>query len=268
MQITGKVCVVTGGAQGIGAAMARRFAQDGAAGVIVADIDGTGAVTVAESIEASKTPSLGLGVDVAAEAEVQALVSAVMARFGRIDIFCSNAGVFAIGGEELSDEVWRHSWEVNVMAHVYASRAVLPIMLAQGGGYLVHTCSSAGVLMGTPAAPYTATKHAAVGFAEWLSVRYGARGIKVSALCPAGVRTDMMAQAARAMGNKRITASGDVLEPEAVAEAVVRGIEAERFLILPHPLVADEMRFKAADHEAWLASLRAAATTSLAAANT
>jgi NAD(P)-dependent dehydrogenase (short-subunit alcohol dehydrogenase family) len=254
VELDGKVVVVTGGARGIGAALARRFAAEGAK-VVVADLDGAGAEAVAAEIDQVGPGAIGVGGDVSVEADVQALVARAVDELGPIDLFCSNAGIAEQGGPEASDDAWARSWGVNLMAHVYAARAVLPAMLERGEGYLLQTCSAAGLLSNIGAAPYTATKHAAVGFAEWLAITYGDRGIKVSALCPQGVRTDMLLGGAGTAAGDTVLAQG-MLEPEDVADAVVAGLAAERFLILPHPEVADHVRHKGEDVERWLGGMR------------
>ena len=248
MQIAGKVIVVTGGANGIGRALCRRFASDGAKAVVVADIDAAKAQAVADEIH-----GFAVQTDVAAEADVQRLVASTVERFGPIDLFCSNAGVGYDGSVDAPDEAWEQSWRVNVMAHVFAARAVLPAMLERGEGYLLQTVSAAGLLSQIGSAPYSATKHAALGLAEWLSITYGDRGIKVSALCPMGVRTDMLKKAE--FGGGAFLLEG-ALEPEQVAEHVVKGLAEEKFLILPHPEVADFFASRGADHERWLRGMR------------
>jgi NAD(P)-dependent dehydrogenase (short-subunit alcohol dehydrogenase family) len=250
MQLHDKVVVVTGGAGGIGAALCRRFAALRARGVVVADRDGAGAGRVAAECGQS---ALAITVDVAAEAEVRRLVEQAEAAYGPIDLFCSNAGISAAGGVELPDADWRRVWDVNVMAHIYAARAVLPGMLARGAGYLLQTASAAGLLTQLGSAPYSVTKHAAVALAEWLAITYGDAGIKVSCLCPQGVRTEMLRQASGGVG-EMLRASA--IEPEAVADAVVAGLAEERFLILPHPEVAEYFRRKAGDHDRWLRGMR------------
>jgi NAD(P)-dependent dehydrogenase (short-subunit alcohol dehydrogenase family) len=256
MRLAGRVAVVTGGAGGIGAALATRFAAEGAAGVVVADLDGGAAQAVADAIGPA---AVGLGVDVTDEDRVRALVATTEARYGRIDLFCANAGVTVGAGIEASGAEWQRAWAVNVLAHVYGARAVLPGMLARGEGYLLHTCSAAGLLTAVGDAPYTVTKHAALGLAEWLAVTYGDRGIRVSALCPQGVRTPMLTDGLDAghVGARVTAASGAVLSPEEVAGAVVDGLAKERFLILPHPEVAAYAHRKAADPDAWLSAMRA-----------
>jgi NAD(P)-dependent dehydrogenase (short-subunit alcohol dehydrogenase family) len=227
MQLHDKIIVVTGGANGIGRALCRRFAAEKPRTVIVADLQATAAEKVAS--EVSGTP---ITCNVGHEPDVRRLVERVHAQFGTIDLFCSNAGVGARGGVEAPELEWSRSWEVNVMAHVYAARAVLPAMLERGSGYLLQTVSAAGLLTQLGSAPYAVTKHAALALAEWISITYGDRGIKVSALCPQGVRTDMLRRAEFAGGAFLLDTA---LEPEQVAEEVVKGLADERFLILPHP---------------------------------
>ncbi|GAA4682891.1 SDR family oxidoreductase [Phytohabitans rumicis] len=253
MKLDGRVAVITGGAGGIGAALARRFAAEGAAGVVVADLDGAAARAVAAEIG-----GVGEQVDVTDEDQVRGLVAAAEQRYGRIDLFCANAGITVGLGIEAPDADWQRAWAVNVQSHVYAARAVLPGMLARGEGYLLHTCSAAGLLTAVGDAPYTVTKHAALGLAEWLSVTYGDRGIRVSALCPQGVRTPMLTDglAAGHVGALVTAASGAVLTPEQVAGSVVDALAEERFLILPHPEVAAYTQRKAADPDGWLGAMR------------
>lgn len=240
--------VVTGGANGIGKALCRRFAAEGAKEVIIADVQDDAGRDLAVQLGACNITT-----DVASESDVQKLVDEVLKRFGRIDLFCSNAGVGVEGDYCAPDRDWLRSWEVNVMAHVYAARAVLPGMLRRGEGYLLQTVSAAGLLTMLGSAPYTVTKHAALGFAEWLSITYGDRGIKVSSLCPMGVRTGMLERAEFGGGTFLLD---DAVEPDQVAEAVVRGLEAEQFLIAPHPKLLDHFRRKADDYDRWLAGMR------------
>lgn len=260
VRVADRVVVVTGGASGIGRALCRRFAAEGARGVVVADLDATGARGVADEIG-----GLACATDVSREAELRALVEAAEARFGPIDLFCSNAGVGAggglgdgEGGPFAPDEDWERSWRVNVMAHVYAARAVLPGMLSRGSGHLLQTVSAAGLLTDLTAQAYSVTKHAALGFAEWLAIAYGDRGIGVSCVCPQGVRTPMLREAAAAVGARDAVPhlARDAIEPEAVADAVVEGLADGRFLILPHPDVAGFFARKAADPDRWLAGMR------------
>ena len=258
MHLQGKVVVVTGGARGIGAALARRFAAEGAAGILVADRDGDGAAAVAAELARAGCQAVATRTDVSVEAEVRAMVATAEERLGPVDLLCSNAGVGTGRGLDASAEDWAAAWSVNVMAHVHAARAALPGMLARGSGYLLHTCSAAGLLLMPGDAPYTVSKHAAVAFAEWLAATYGDAGIKVSALCPQGVRTAMLAAGLErgALAARLVAAAGAVIEPERVADAVVEGLAAERFLILPHPEVAEHERRKVADRDRWLAGLR------------
>jgi NAD(P)-dependent dehydrogenase (short-subunit alcohol dehydrogenase family) len=249
MKLAGKVAVVTGGANGIGRALCRRFAAEGARAVVVADLDGAGAEQVAREVG-----GLAVRTDVSHEADIVELVERATAAFDAIDLFCSNAGIAMEGGVETSDAEWQRIWGINFMAHVYAARAVLPGMLARGEGYLLQTASAAGLLTQVGSAPYAVTKHAAVSLAEWLSVTYGDRGIRVSCLCPQGVRTNMLAEAEE-RGPGRFLSEG-ALEPEQVAEAVVAGLDDERFLILPHAEVGEYLRRKANDCDRWLRGMR------------
>jgi NAD(P)-dependent dehydrogenase (short-subunit alcohol dehydrogenase family) len=243
-----KVIIVTGGATGIGRALCRRFAREGPRAIVVADLDADGAQAVADEIN-----GWAIAADVSREPDVARLVSAVTERYGAIDLFCSNAGIIIEGGEETPDAAWQAIWGVNVMAHVYAARAVLPAMLARGEGYLLQTVSAAGLLSQIGSAPYAVTKHAALAFAEWLSVTYGDRGIKVSAICPQGVLTDMLLRP-RAGGESFLKAGA--VTPEHVAECAVAGIADERFVILPHPEVAEYFQRKASDYDRWLRGMR------------
>jgi len=248
MKLRDRVCVVTGGASGIGRALAERFVREGARAVVVADLDAARANEAARAVGA-----LGVACDVAREEDVRRLVDATIKAHGRIDLFCSNAGIIERAALEASIEAWRRALDVNFMAHVHAARAVVPHMLAQGGGYLLQTASAAGLLMQPDSATYTVSKHAAVAFAEWLSVQYHDRGIRVSCLCPQGVRTPMLLGP---KGDRKSFLLDGSVSAEQVAEQVVRAIEAETFLILPHPEVAEYERRKAADRERWLAGMR------------
>jgi NAD(P)-dependent dehydrogenase (short-subunit alcohol dehydrogenase family) len=252
MELHDKVAVVTGGGNGIGRALCRRFAAEGAHGVVVVDRDADAVRAVADELGER---GLGLTADVAVEADIVNVVERAEERFGPVDLFCSNAGIGGGGGIEATDEVWNDIWAINVMAHVYAARAVLPSMLARGEGYLMNTASAAGLLTNIGNAPYTTTKHAAVGLAEWLSITYGDRGIKVSCLCPQGVRTNMLLGSPGDPSTEVVLAQG-AIEPEQLADAVVHGLAAETFLILPHPEVADYVRRKADDPDRWLAGMR------------
>jgi NAD(P)-dependent dehydrogenase (short-subunit alcohol dehydrogenase family) len=243
MQLRGKTIVVTGGGNGIGAALCRRFAAEGARRIVSADIDARAAEKVANEVG-----GVGIGLDVADEAQVRDLV----AKAGDVDLFCSNAGISVTGGLDVTDADWERIWGINVKAHLYAARAVLPGMLARGGGYLLNTVSAAGLLTQIGSAPYSVTKHAALALAEWLAITYGERGIKVSCLCPQGVRTNMLLRA-DGPGNFLLPGS---LSVEEVADVVVQGLADERFLILPHPEVAEYFRRKASDYDRWLRGMR------------
>ncbi|GAA2354358.1 SDR family oxidoreductase [Dactylosporangium salmoneum] len=255
MNVDGKVVVITGAAGGIGAAMARRFAAGKAAALVLADLDGEAAAALAASLPGE---AVGVEVDVTSEEQVAELVGETLERHDRIDLFCANAGITSGAGLEASNDAWARTWAVNVLSHVYSARAVLPSMLERGEGYLLHTCSAAGLLTAVGDAPYSVTKHAAVSFAEWLSITYGSRGIKVSALCPQGVDTPMLQDGLKAghIGAKVTAAGGAVLSADDVAESVVAGLDAERFLILPHPEVGRYYLHRATDTDRWLAGMR------------
>jgi NAD(P)-dependent dehydrogenase (short-subunit alcohol dehydrogenase family) len=242
------IVVVTGGGGGIGRALCRRFASEGARAVVVADLNGDAAADAAREVN-----GISFRADVTREADVNALVADTLARYSRIDLFCSNAGIAVDGDEQTPLADWDRCWNVNVMAHVLAARAVLPHMLAQAGGYLLQTVSAAGLLTHIQSATYAVTKHASLAFAEWLSIAYGDRGIRVSALCPQGVRTDMLRRAA---AGGRTFLLDSALEPDQVAGDVVQGLADERFLILPHPEVAEYFRRKANDYDRWIRGMR------------
>jgi NAD(P)-dependent dehydrogenase (short-subunit alcohol dehydrogenase family) len=252
MQLTGRNVVVTGGGGGIGGALARRFAAEGARGVVVADRELAGAQAVAQEIG-----GLAVQFDAGREDGVNALIAQAREAYGPIDMFVSNAGVPGVGGgPEAADEVWDEAWRVNVMAHVWASRALLPEMLDRGEGYLVNTASAAGLLTQVSSLIYSVTKHAAVALAEWLAIEYGEKGIRVSCICPQGVRTAMLERAMDDPAAAAALNAGGLLEPDDVAAATVAGIEAERLLILPHEEVAKFMALKGAEPERWIAGMR------------
>ncbi len=244
MKLNGKIAVITGAAGGIGKAMAERFAADGAQ-IVCTDIDADGAQKVAEQIGGHS-----FGCDVSQEHDIQYLIENVETQIGPIDLFCANAGILTLGGLDVSDTEWDRIWKINVMSHVWTARHLVPRMVDRGGGYILTTASAAGLLNQPGAAPYGVTKHAAVGFAEWLALTYGHQGIRVSVLCPQAVRSDMT------RGHENSVAAIDgMLEPEIVAQSCVEAIEAERFLILPHPQVMDYMQLKASDYDRWLAGM-------------
>lgn len=248
MQFQDKVTVVTGGASGIGAACCRNFAARGAK-VVVADLNGDGAKSVA-----AEFGGLGIGCNVGDEGEIDALVSEVEDTHGPIDIFFNNAGINS-GREILNTDlsVWADQWQVNLMAHVYAVRAVLPGMIERGSGYLLHTASMAGILMSAGNLPYTVSKHAVVGLAEYLAVTHHHQGIRVSLLAPLGVRTPMLGDTDKPFAR---TAAGPIKEPEEVAEQVATAVEEERFLILTDEIAQTWMNYKNNDLERWLKGMR------------
>jgi NAD(P)-dependent dehydrogenase (short-subunit alcohol dehydrogenase family) len=244
--VTGAGVVVTGAGSGIGAALARRLAAEGGR-VVVNDIDAAAAATVAASCGATALPG-----DAATEGGVAALIAMAREVLGEIDLFCANAGVARPGGEQASEPDWDASWQVNVMAHVRAARLLLPGWLERGRGHLICTVSAAGLLTMLGSAPYSVTKHAALGFAEWLAATYAHRGITVQAICPQGVRTQMLTGASAA---EKLILSDSAIAPEAVADAVMAGIADGRFLILPHPEVARMYAGRASDPDRWLAGM-------------
>ena len=248
MELQGRVTVITGGASGIGAACARAFSLEGAK-VVIADVNVEGARAVADDIGA-----IAIACDVGKEEDVGSLVEMTEKEVGTIDVFFSNAAV-ATGGDPISTPVdtWQQQWQINVMGHVYAVRAVLPAMLARGEGYLVHTASMAGILTSQGNVTYATTKHAVVGLAEWLSITYHDQGIRTSLLAPLGVNTPMLGG-----GNSPFarTAAGPVKEPEDVAEMVVRAIRDERFLILTDEIAQPWMERKTNDLDRWLHGMR------------
>lgn len=246
MDIRGKVAVITGGASGIGAGLAQRFAAESARGVVVADLN-------LEQAQAVAAPIGGLAVrcDVSVESDIQALVAAAQERFGQVDIYISNAGILGrIGGFELEDPLWDSMWKIHGMAHVWAARAVVPAMVERGEGYFLVTASAAGLLNIVESAPYGVTKHAAVAFAEWLRIAYGRRGLRVSCLCPQSVQTAMTRDGTGSAG------LDGVLTPEQVAEEVVRVMGEESFLVLPHPDVAKYFLAKGQDYDRWLGGMQ------------
>ena len=250
--LQGAVTVVTGGAGGIGRALAERFAAEGARAVVVADLDGREAARVAAGL-ACPSP-LGAGLDVTDQAAVAGLVDRVEEQLGPVDLWCSNAGV-ALGLDLGTDGDWERSFAVHVLAHVHLARVLAPRMAARGRGHLLLTASAAGLLANMDSAPYSVTKHGTVALAEWLAIRWGDAGVGVSCLCPQGVRTAMT----EGMGaGSSVLAAGALLEPAEVAEAVVHGLADDRFLILPHPEVAEFERRRAADRDRWLAGMRRA----------
>lgn len=254
MEVANRHIVVTGGAGGIGQALVRRFAAEGARAVVVADRELAGARAVAEEIGAG---ALAVAFDAGNESSVRELIATASEASGAIDMFVSNAGVGGMGGgPEVPDDSWDEAWRVNVMAHVWASRALLPEMLSRGEGYLINTASAAGLLTQVSSLVYSVTKHAAVALAEWLAIEYADQGVRVSCICPQGVRTPMLERGMQEAAAAAALSAGGLIEPEDVAEAVVAGIRDERFLILPHENVATFMARKGTDPERWIRGMR------------
>ncbi len=247
MDIKDKIIVVTGAASGIGKALANRFATEGARSVVSVDLNESGAQATAAEVG-----GIALTANVAVEAEVANVIDTTEARVGAIDLFCSNAGI-GMGMDLTSpNEEWQMSWDVNVMSHVYAARHLVPRMIERGGGYFMNTASAAGLLNQIGGAAYGTTKHASVGFGEWLALTYQHQGIKVSMLCPQAVRTAMTDNDSSATA----AAAGDgLMEPERLADFVAEGLADERFLILPHPEVVEYMRRKTADYDRWIGGM-------------
>ncbi|NIP13866.1 MAG: SDR family NAD(P)-dependent oxidoreductase [Pseudomonadales bacterium] len=245
MEVSGKIVVVTGGASGIGRAMAERFHAEGATKVVVADLDGEGAGRVAEGIG-----GWSMQVDVGRESDLVALIEHTESEFGPIDLFCSNAGIGIGKGLDEPDDVWDTIWKVNTMSHIYAARNLVPRMKARGGGYLLNTASAAGLLTQIGSVTYAVTKHAAVALAEWIAITHGRDGIKVSVLCPQAVRTPMTADGPGVAG------VDGMIEPEEAAESVIQALREERFLVLPHPEVATYIQRKTSDYDRWLNGMR------------
>ncbi|MDP3652488.1 MAG: SDR family oxidoreductase [Rhodoferax sp.] len=246
MDIRNKVAIVTGGASGIGRAIAQRFAADGARAVVVADLNLERAQAVAAEIN-----GLAVRCDVSLEADIQALVATTRQHYGQVDAYISNAGILGrMGGLDLEDALWDKMWQIHSMAHLWAARAVVPEMVARGEGYFLVTASAAGLLTIVESPAYAVTKHAAVAFAEWLRIAYGRKGVLVSALCPQSVQTDMVTGDGGSAGHDGIIA------PEAVAQEVVATMQSEKFLVLPHPEVAQYYRNKGQDYERWIGGLQ------------
>ncbi|MDU9003260.1 SDR family oxidoreductase [Sedimentitalea todarodis] len=246
MELKDKIVVVTGAASGIGRALALRFSAKGAKTVVCVDLNLKGASETAEQVD-----GVAFEVNVGREGDIAALIDRVESDIGPIDLFCSNAGILTLGGMEVPNEDWQRIWDINVMSHVWAARHLVPRMIERGGGYLLNTASAAGLLNQVGAAPYGVTKHAAVGLAEWLALSHADQGIRVSVLCPQAVRSEMT------RGHEGSVAAMDgMLEPEVVADACVRAINEETFLVLPHPEVLGYMRLKTENYDRWIGGMR------------
>ena len=259
--VAGRVALVTGAGSGIGAALAAALVDRGAAVVILADLDAVAAASIAEALHRpGATQVIAVALDVADATALRALVARIESEHGRLDLVCSNAGIGTGAGVEAPIPLWQRAWDVNLMAHVHAADAALPGMLDRGEGAFLHTCSAAGLLTIAGDVPYAVTKHAAVAFAEWLALTYGARGITVTALCPLGVETSMLATE-DLLATRFVRGTGRVLAPDAVALAALDALESGEMLALPHPEVAAMELARASDRRMWLARLRAAVAT-------
>jgi NAD(P)-dependent dehydrogenase (short-subunit alcohol dehydrogenase family) len=247
MEVAGKIIIVTGAASGIGRGLCQRFAKEGAKAIIAADVNETGAKAVAAEVKGDAVVC-----DVRREEDIIRMVKYTEDKYGRVDLFCSNAGIIAIGGYEVDNEAWQRIWEINVLAHVFAARAVIPGMIQRGGGAFMITASAAGLLSQIGSLPYSVTKHAAVGLAENLSITYGDQGIQVFALCPQAVETEMTRQ----HEGGGVAGVDGLMKPEQLAESVMEAFAADQFLILPHPEVKTYMQRKAADYSRWLQGMR------------
>lgn len=246
MELKDKVIVITGAASGIGRAMALRYAKEDSRHIVCVDINKDAAEETARAVGGT-----AYRVNVGVEEEIKALIEDVEANIGPIDLFCSNAGISVAGGVEVGNDEWQRIWDINVMAHVWAARHLVPRMSERGGGYLLNTSSAAGLLNQVGSAPYGVTKHAAVGLAEWLAMTYGDQGIRVSVLCPQAVRTEMT------RGHEdHVAAIDGMMEPEPVAEACVQTIRDETFLVLPHKEVLGYMRAKTDNYDRWIGGMR------------
>lgn len=247
MELRDKVIIVTGAGSGIGEAMARRFSEESPKALILGDLDEESVTAVAKAIGAEAHL-----IDVADETANRDLVEAVEETHGPVDLFCANAGYAIVGDEQADQQEWDRMWQVNVLSHVHAAKALIPGWVARGEGYFLATASAAGLLTNLKAAQYSVTKHAAVAFAEWLAITYGDSGVRVSCLCPQFVRTPML------VGAKEFEALGGdhVLEPGEVADAAVEGLRSEKFLILPHPEVETFFQNKANDYDRWIGGMR------------
>ena len=250
VELQDRIIVVTGGGSGIGRAMVERFARNNPRGIAVVDRHGEAARTVADTVD-----GLAITADLSRESEVLRVITQTQAQYGPIDLFCSNAGVGPpLGGVEVPDDGWQTHWNIHVMAHVWAARALVPAMARRGGGYLLSTASAAGLAMAPGAVPYTVTKHAALALAESLAVLYHSKGVRFSCLCPALVETPLVAGEGDAVG-RAVRAASPGLDPATVADIVVEGLRQERFLIMTHPETVEAAVLRATDAAAYLEAM-------------
>ncbi|HZC10763.1 MAG TPA: SDR family oxidoreductase [Mycobacterium sp.] len=262
MKVADKVAIVTGGGNGIGGALAAKLAQQDAR-VLVADLDADAARAVADGINAERPgAAIAAGADVADTAQIQRLITLAESGFGPVDLYFANAGITGVVGLDATEKEWDRSFDVNVRAHIRAAQLLIPGWVERGEGYFISTASAAGLLTQLGSATYAVTKHAAVGFAEWLNISYGDQGVRVSCLCPMGVNTKLLYEGEQSghplgdLATRAVTTAGEVLEPADVADSVLAAIEEERFLILPHAAVLDMYRQKATDYDRWLGGMR------------
>jgi NAD(P)-dependent dehydrogenase (short-subunit alcohol dehydrogenase family) len=262
VKVADKVAIVTGGGNGIGGALAAKLAQQDAR-VLVADLDADAARAVADGINAERPgAAIAAGADVADTAQIQRLITLAESAFGPVDLYFANAGITGVVGLEATEKDWDRSFDVNVRAHIRAAQLLIPDWVERGEGYFISTASAAGLLTQLGSATYAVTKHAAVGFAEWLNITYGDQGVRVSCLCPMGVNTKLLYEGEQSghplgdLATRAVTSAGDVLEPADVADSVLAAIDEERFLILPHAAVLDMYRQKATDYDRWLGGMR------------
>jgi NAD(P)-dependent dehydrogenase (short-subunit alcohol dehydrogenase family) len=262
VKVTEKVAIVTGGGNGIGRALAAKLAEQDAR-VVVADIDSRACDAVADAINAER-PGVAVGVaaDVSDTGQIEQLIQRAESEFGPVDLYFANAGITGVSGLDVTDDEWDRSLDINLRAHIRAAQLLVPGWVERGEGYFVSTASAAGLLTQLGSATYSVTKHAAVGFAEWLNITFGDQGVRVSCLCPMGVNTNLLYSPGESddplarLATRAVTTAGDVLEPDDVADVVLQAIEDERFLILPHPAVLEMYRHKAADYDRWLKGMR------------
>jgi len=262
VKVAEKVAIVTGGGNGIGGALAAKLAQQDAR-VVVADIASRAADDVAGGINADRPgAAVGVGADVSDTAQIEQLIRRAESEFGPVDLYFANAGITGVSGLDVTEQEWDRSLDVNLRAHIRAAQLLVPGWVERGEGYFVSTASAAGLLTQLGSATYSVTKHAAVGFAEWLNVTYGDQGVRVSCLCPMGVNTNLLNSPGDSddplarLANRAVTAAGNVLEPDEVADIVLTAVDEERFLILPHPAVLEMYRHKGADYDRWLSGMR------------